>query len=191
MTATLIHAALDCLHCSDAALKSQRTLAAAAAFARGELLPDADSTLPPPPEFPGRPPRPQLVDARALPRRGLGSAAGRIALLHAVAHIEFNAINLAWDAVARFRGMPADYYRDWCACAADEARHFGLLRARLQALGADYGDLPAHDGLWTMARRTADDVLARMALVPRVLEARVFPFCQSFLQMSFRIKFLP
>jgi uncharacterized ferritin-like protein (DUF455 family) len=102
----------------------------------------------------------------------LGSPAGRIALIHAIAHIEFNAINLALDAVCRFRGMPQQYYFDWLSVAADEARHFQLLQRRLQQLGAGYGDLPAHDGLWEMAENTADSCLVRMALVPRVLEAR-------------------
>jgi len=92
--------------------------------------------------------------------------------VHAVAHIEFNAINLAIDAVYRFRGMPPDYYADWLSVAADEARHFQMLQDRLQAFGMEYGDLPAHNGLWEMAEKTADSCLVRMALVPRVLEAR-------------------
>lgn len=121
---------------------------------------------------PGRPAKPQLVPPSQLPRRKLGSGEGRAAFLHALAHIEFNAINLAWDAVYRFRDMPVDYYSDWLGVAADEARHFALLRERLRDLDHDYGDFPAHDGLWDMAVRTAHDVLARMALVPRVLEAR-------------------
>jgi len=113
-----------------------------------------------------------LVAARELPKRKLGDHAGLAALVHAVAHIEFNAINLAWDAIQRFPAMPAAYQADWVKVAAEEAEHFVLMRERLQALGMDYGDLPAHDGLWDMARRTAGDVLERMALVPRVLEAR-------------------
>ena len=121
---------------------------------------------------PGRPSRPRLVAPRELPQRGLGSAQGRAALIHAVAHIEFNAINLACDAVYRFRGMPHAYYADWIAVAADEARHFSLLEARLAELGCAYGDFDAHDGLWEMAVKTSDSCLARMALVPRVLEAR-------------------
>ncbi|MEX2499152.1 MAG: ferritin-like domain-containing protein [Wenzhouxiangellaceae bacterium] len=124
----------------------------------------------PPPA--GRPQRPELVSPASLPRRGLGSVQGRIALLHAVAHIEFNAINLALDAVARFAGMPEAFYRDWLSVAYDEARHFRLLETRLGELGAAYGDLPAHNGLWEMAEKTAHDPLVRMALVPRVLEAR-------------------
>lgn len=123
-------------------------------------------------EAPGRPAHPELVDARDLPRRSLGSVEGRIALLHSLAHIEFNAINLALDAVYRFRGLPLRYVEDWLRVASDEGEHFLLLHERLQSLGAHYGQLPAHDGLWDMARRTDHDVLVRMALVPRILEAR-------------------
>lgn len=121
---------------------------------------------------PGRPRRPALVHPRDVPRRALGSVEGRCALLHAVAHIEFNAINLALDAICRFDGLPAAYYADWLSVAKDEARHFQLLRARLQRLGSDYGDCAAHNGLWEAAEKTAHDPLLRMALVPRVLEAR-------------------
>jgi uncharacterized ferritin-like protein (DUF455 family) len=120
----------------------------------------------------GRPARPVLVRPRDVPHRGLGSAEGRAALVHAVAHIEFNAINLALDAACRFEGMPAAYYEDWISVAKDEARHFTMLSSRLAALGHEYGDFPAHNGLWEAAEKTAHDVLARMALVPRVLEAR-------------------
>ena len=93
-------------------------------------------------------------------------------MVHAIAHIEFNAINLAWDAVYRFRNLPADFYSDWIGVAEDEALHYQLLSGRLQDTGHAYGDFPAHNGLWEMACKTADDVLLRMALVPRVLEAR-------------------
>ena len=120
----------------------------------------------------GRPSRPELVEPSKLKRRRLGSEGGRAALVHAVAHIEFNAINLALDAAYRFRDMPSDYYLDWLSVAADEVRHFQLLSSRLDTLGYGYGDFPAHNGLWEMAQRTADDCLKRMALVPRVLEAR-------------------
>lgn len=120
----------------------------------------------------GRPEQPVLVHPSELRRRSLGSVAGRVALIHAVAHIEFNAINLGLDAALRFRGMPDDFYRDWLSVAFDEARHFRLLTDRLEPLGARYGDLPAHNGLWDMAEKTSHDVLVRMALVPRVLEAR-------------------
>jgi len=121
---------------------------------------------------PGRPQRPRLLAPRDLPQRGLGRAEGRAALIHAVAHIEFNAINLACDAVYRFRGMPRAYYADWIGVAADEARHFSLLAARLAETGHAYGDYDAHDGLWEMAVKTSTSCMARMALVPRVLEAR-------------------
>lgn len=132
-----------------------------------------ESTEPPQPiDEPGRPDLPELIDPAAVPRRKLGHAEGRAALLHAIAHIEFNAINLAWDAVYRFRGMPRAYYEDWARVAAEEAYHFQLLRDRLRELGYDYGAFAAHNGLWEMAQKTAHDVLARMALVPRVLEAR-------------------
>ena len=121
---------------------------------------------------PGRPQRPELVHPARVPQRGLGSAAGRAALIHAITHIEFNAINIALDAVCRFGGMPAAYYCDWMQVASEEALHFSLLAAHLQTLGNSYGDFPAHNGLWEMADLTRDDVLARMALVPRILEAR-------------------
>ena len=121
---------------------------------------------------PGRPAQPRLIDPRDVPNRGLGTPEGRAALIHAVAHIEFNAINLALDAALRFRQMPCAYYRDWLSVAQDEARHFQMLRARLIELGCEYGAFAAHNGLWEAAEKTADDVLARMALVPRVLEAR-------------------
>ncbi len=121
---------------------------------------------------PGRPLRPDLVQPRDVPNRALGTAVGRCALIHAVAHIEFNAMNLALDAVCRFDGLPPAFYADWISVAQDEARHFAMLRARLLALGSDYGEFSAHNGLWEAAEKTAHDVLVRMALVPRVLEAR-------------------
>lgn len=121
---------------------------------------------------PGRPLQPALTHPRDLPRRGLGTSVGRAALIHAIAHIEFNAINLALDALWRFRGMPTAYYQDWIEVAQDEARHFHLLQTRLASMGYAYGDFPAHNGLWEAACKTASDPLMRMALVPRVLEAR-------------------
>ena len=121
---------------------------------------------------PGRPLRPQLVHPSRVKSRKLSTRPGRASFLHALAHIEFNAINLAWDAVYRFRGMPAEFYADWIRVADEEAHHFALLNQRLEDLGQAYGDFPAHDGLWHMARVTAHDILVRMALVPRVLEAR-------------------
>jgi uncharacterized ferritin-like protein (DUF455 family) len=107
-------------------------------------------------------------------RRNFGSLAGRLALLHALAHIELNAIDLAWDLIARFgdRGSPREFFDDWVYVAAEEAEHFALLASRLETLGASYGALPAHDGLWEAAAVTAHDVIARLAVVPLVLEAR-------------------
>ncbi|CAG9196442.1 putative exported protein [Burkholderia vietnamiensis] len=125
-----------------------------------------------PAELPGRPARPPLVEPRQLERRSMRSPAGRAVLLHALAHIEFNAINLALDAVWRFAAMPQAFYADWLKVAAEEAHHFTLLCGRLAEFGHAYGDFPAHNGLWEMCERTRDDVLARMALVPRTLEAR-------------------
>ena len=113
-----------------------------------------------------------FVAPKDLPRRRLRSPLGKVALLHSIAHIEFNAINLALDAVYRFQQMPSRYYSDWLKVAADEARHFQLLQARLNQVGSSYGEFPVHSGLWEMAENTAHDVLVRMALVPRVMEAR-------------------
>jgi uncharacterized ferritin-like protein (DUF455 family) len=121
---------------------------------------------------PGRPDRPTLVLPRDVENRSTHTPEGRAALIHAIAHIEFNAINLALDAAYRFRGLPRDYYGDWLLVAGEEAYHFSLLREHLRTLGYDYGSFTAHNGLWEMAQKTAHDVLTRMALVPRVLEAR-------------------
>jgi uncharacterized ferritin-like protein (DUF455 family) len=169
--ASLFARAFFCLSVANVDEKVAATAAAVAAFNAGELTLDGGSE-PQAIGTPGRPQRPALVSPRHLPHRGLGTAEGRIALIHAVAHIEFNAINLAWDAVYRFRGMPADYYRNWVGVAADEARHFAMLQARLAEMGHAYGDFDAHDGLWEMAVKTSESCLQRMALVPRVLEAR-------------------
>jgi uncharacterized ferritin-like protein (DUF455 family) len=124
---------------------------------------------------PARPERPLLLPPRDMPkRRNFGAPTGRLALLHALAHIELNAIDLAWDIVARFAGadLPRAFFDDWAGVAAEEAEHFALLAARLDALGGAYGALPAHDGLWEAAAATAHDLLARLAVVPLVLEAR-------------------
>jgi uncharacterized ferritin-like protein (DUF455 family) len=121
---------------------------------------------------PGRPLRPKLVAPRLLKARKLHTFEGKVAFIHALAHIEFNAINLALDAVYRFRDMPSEYYGDWLNVAVEEARHFGLLSARLVSLGHRYGDYPAHGSLWEMAIKTETGVLERMAMVPRVYEAR-------------------
>jgi uncharacterized ferritin-like protein (DUF455 family) len=170
--AHLFDLAKTCLDTSEPAQKIGLTGDVAATFVRGELATPDDAPSPQSIAAPGRPERPHLVSPRKLAQRGFGSIEGRAAFVHAIAHIEFNAINLAWDAVYRFRGMPAQFYADWVSVAADEARHFQLLSARLAELGSAYGDFDAHDGLWEMATQTADSCLARMALVPRVLEAR-------------------
>lgn len=173
----LRHAALHALLLCDPQAKQQAVQALSAAGQRGELLlaPELDlqpAAQPLSAQLPGRPPRPLLVPPEALLRRAMKTAEGRAVQLHALAHIEFNAINLALDAIWRFPGLPPDYYRDWLRVAAEEALHFDLLARHLQSQGYAYGDFPAHHGLWQMAERTADDVLARMALVPRTLEAR-------------------
>jgi len=163
-------AALDALRERDPTEKAARARRLCAASSGFRL--DAAEAIEAPADLPGRPERPRLRPAREVPARSPFTAEGRAALLHAIAHIEFNAINLALDAAWRFPGLPDAFYRDWLQVAAEEALHFELLRAHLQTLGRDYGDFDAHDGLWMMAERTAGDVLARMALVPRTLEAR-------------------
>ena len=122
--------------------------------------------------IPGRPSLPILVSPKDLKKRSMRTPEGCAALVHALAHIEFNAINLALDAIWRFAEMPAGYYKDWLKVAAEEAYHFSLLNAHLQSLGFEYGSFNAHNSLWEMVERTKDDVLARMALVPRTMEAR-------------------
>jgi uncharacterized ferritin-like protein (DUF455 family) len=164
---TAVHAALAAC---DPFTKADLAEALWADWQAGRLLEEA-SPLPPPAQ-PGRPPRPDLVLPAQLVTRRLGSPEGRAALIHAIAHIEFNAINLALDATIRFPAMPAEYRADWLRVAAEEAGHFRLLAAHLDTLGFAYGDFPAHNGLWEMAEKTADDALSRMALVPRLLEAR-------------------
>ena len=169
---TLTAAACRVLTTADAAEKADCSRAMAAAWRAGQLT--AIGAEAPPPR-PARPPRPQLRSPREMPRRRTGrSRAGRIALLHAIAHIELNAIDLAWDLIARFAsdGLPHGFYDDWVAVGDDEARHFLALRARLADFDTAYGDLPAHDGLWQAATATAHDLLARLAVVPLVLEAR-------------------
>lgn len=127
-----------------------------------------------PPARPARPQQPPLLPPREMPKRGYSGDGGRIALIHALAHIEFNAVDLAWDIVARFTAdnLPPAFYRDWIQVAADEALHFEMLNDLLRGLGSEYGALPAHDGLWQAATKTADDLLARLAVVPMTLEAR-------------------
>jgi uncharacterized ferritin-like protein (DUF455 family) len=164
--------ALEVLQIPEPAEKADAARALLAALRAGEVAVDAEAVLSCTATLPGRPPRPTLVAADRVPRRSPFTPAGRAALLHAIAHIEFNAINLALDAVWRFPGMPEAFYRDWMQVAGEEALHFTLLREHLRTLGHDYGDFDAHDGLWRMTESTRDDIVARMALVPRTLEAR-------------------
>jgi uncharacterized ferritin-like protein (DUF455 family) len=152
--------------------KALATRALAQAARGGVATLDTEASLVADAPVPGRPPRPLLVAPELVPRRTPFTPEGRAALLHAVCHIEFNAINLALDAVWRFPAMPERFYLDWLQVAGEEALHFTLLREHLRTLGHDYGDFDAHDGLWAMAEKTRDDITARMALVPRTLEAR-------------------
>ncbi|HEX9448060.1 MAG TPA: ferritin-like domain-containing protein [Dongiaceae bacterium] len=169
---TLKSAALEILLTTTPAEKVARSQSLADSWRRRIIrLGDAVAA----PDRPGRPERPVLLRPGDMPRRKVGgSDEKRIALLHALAHIELNAIDLAWDMVVRFSGdeLPAAFFDDWVQVANEEALHFSLLSQRLTELGAGYGDLPAHDGLWRAAIETAHDVLARLAIVPLVLEAR-------------------
>jgi uncharacterized ferritin-like protein (DUF455 family) len=140
--------------------------------ARDTVALDPAATLAEPAGLPGRPARPRLVPPKDVAQRSPFTLEGRAALLHAITHIEFNAINLGLDACWRFAGLPSDFYLDWLRVAAEEAEHFMLLSDHLTTLGHVYGDFDAHDGLWTMTWKTRDDFTARMALVPRTLEAR-------------------
>ena len=164
---TLRHQALAILLEPDADRKCQQGRALQPTGPTG-----ATDEIAPPPGIPGRPARPALVAPTEIRQRSLATPEGRAALIHALAHIELNAIDLAVDAAWRFAGMPDDYYRDWIRVAQEEALHFSLLRDHLQGMGFGYGDFPAHNALWEMAERTRHDVLARVALVPRTMEAR-------------------
>lgn len=167
----LFEQAIKCLLINDPAEKVAATKLLQKRWLAGELNLDETVDIKPLPDA-GRPVKPALVDPREVPRRNFSSLKGRLTLVHAITHIEFNAINLALDAVYRFQKMPAQYYSDWCQVAAEEALHFTMLSDYLLSHGVSYGDYPAHNGLWEMAVKTDFDVLVRMALVPRVLEAR-------------------
>jgi uncharacterized ferritin-like protein (DUF455 family) len=150
----------------DKAAQARALAAEAASLSIADAAPSATAPLP------GRPARPELIHPARVPRRSPSKPEGLAALLHAIAHIEFNAINLALDAAWRFDGMPREFHLDWIKVAGEEAFHFTLLREHLATLGYAYGDFAAHDGLWSMCEKTKDDIVARMALVPRTLEAR-------------------
>lgn len=169
--ATLARAARAVLLAGEPRDKVMTARAAARAWRRGELAHRFDVAMP---GRPARPAQPELLPASRMPKRGrAGSGRARIAMLHALAHIEFAAIDLAFDLAGRFGAdFPSSFVDDWIGVGADEAMHFALLDRRLRALGSRYGDLPAHDGLWEAAEETAENVLARLAVVPMVLEAR-------------------
>lgn len=137
----------------------------------------ADVVIEEPSGIPGRPLAPQIVSPQQVKQRGLGTIEGRATLLHALAHIEFNAINLALDIIWRYADMPDAFYGEWLCVAYEEVLHFELLTHRLYTMGYEYGDFPAHDGLWDMAERTKESLVARLALVPRTLEARGLDAC--------------
>lgn len=164
--------ALQWLAEPEAECKASGVITLAQAWGQERVALKAETELNPIHPLPGRPPRPELVSPLAVRHRSMRTIEGRAALVHALAHIEFNAINLALDAIWRFAGMPEAYYADWLKVAAEEALHFSLLAVHLQTLGYQYGDFPAHNSLWDMAEKTRGDVLARIALVPRTMEAR-------------------
>ena len=165
--------ALAALRLSDPGGKVAATRALGAAVAAATTLDPAPVRTPGDEAgVPGRPERPLRVPATAVEKRSPFTREGRAALIHSICHIEFNAINLALDAAWRFDGMPEAFYRDWLRVADEEAMHFTLLHAHLRGMGCDYGDFSGHDGLWSMCGKTRGDVVARMALVPRTLEAR-------------------
>jgi uncharacterized ferritin-like protein (DUF455 family) len=161
--------ALQALRTPDPRAKAAETTALHARAAQLSIEPAAPAD---PGPLPGRPERPRLIHPARVPRRSPAKPEGLAALLHAIAHIEFNAINLALDAAWRFEGMPPAFHHDWLRVAAEESFHFTLLADHLATLGYGYGDFDAHDGLWSMCEKTKDDIVARMALVPRTLEAR-------------------
>lgn len=165
-------AALHCLSLADPQQKVDGVQALKQQWKEGGLSLHVADVLSEPTDLPGRPACPKLVPPAMVPRRSMHTPEGKAATLHALTHIEFNAINLALDAIWRFPCLPKPYYTDWLKVASEEAYHFTLLSRHLQQKGYGYGDFPAHNGLWDMAEKTRESVLARMALVPRTLEAR-------------------
>lgn len=164
--------ALHCLLETDPAAKAEAVAAMAHDYLAGGWALDTHGVIDVLGTIPGRPARPALVAPRLVGRRSMVTVEGRAMLIHALAHIEFNAANLALDALWRFPAMPDEYYTDWLRVSKEEAYHFSMLAKHLQVLGYQYGDFPAHDSLWEMVEKTRGDILARMALVPRTLEAR-------------------
>lgn len=169
-TTDLRQGALACLLITDPLTKVEQTQQLYQHWQNGDL--ELANDLLTIPDVAGHPDKPKLVAPRDLPRRRNSAETGTATLIHAITHIEFNAINLAWDAVARFPDLPRQFYDDWARVAFEESQHFMLLREHLLSLGYDYGDFPAHSSMWDMAQKNHHDPLIRMALVPRVLEAR-------------------
>jgi len=171
---SLVAGARAIVSAGDTSEKVRLAHATARAWFQRELAlgsPSRDGAMP---DRPGRPEKPVLLAPRDMPRRALGGDAGRLALIHSLAHIELNAVDLTWDLIGRFADvrLPRSYYDDWVRVGLEEAKHFSLLEDRLAKLGAGYGDLPAHDGLWQAAQETGHDLVARLAIIPLVLEAR-------------------
>ena len=164
--------ALNCLAKTEFFDKTQAVAELSSAWASGSCGIDTSIVFNAPNNIPGLPSKLDLVSPKDVARRNMRTIDGRAIMIHALAHIEFNAINLALDAIWRFADMPEDYYADWLKVAAEEAYHFTLLNEHLIKLGYVYGDFPAHNSLWEMAAKTTDDILARIALVPRTMEAR-------------------
>lgn len=171
----LAECAAEVLNTADGREKTARSRAHAKTWIAARAV-EADVSVghASPPDHPARPPHPELVSPRDVPKRKPGSPAGRIALLHAVAHIELNAVDLHWDIIARFSDtpLPLGFYDDWVRAADEESKHFNLICDSLERLGSYYGALPAHAGMWRAAEETASDLLGRLAIVPMVLEAR-------------------
>lgn len=168
---SLTQAACDVLNTANPQEKVRRTFHYVSLWQDGHITEIGDKT---PPRHPARPKKPELLNPRDMPRRRPGTTQGRIAFIHSITHIELNAIDIAWDMIARFKSdhFPKEFYDDWVQVAYDEAVHFQLLNDRLADFDATYGDCPAHNGLWDAALDSMDDVMARCALVPMLLEPR-------------------
>ncbi|WP_422024115.1 ferritin-like domain-containing protein [Roseibium sp.] len=172
--ANLVAGARAIVEAADTAEKVRLAYAVSKAWFKRDLAlgsPSKDGQMP---DRPGRPDKPELLAPRDMPKRKLSGTAGRLALIHSLAHIELNAVDLTWDLIGRFAHvrLPRSYYDDWVRVGLEEAKHFSMLQDRLGQLGASYGDIPAHDGLWQAAQDTGHDLAARLAIIPLVLEAR-------------------
>ena len=188
---TLSEMAVDVLTTKDGRLKASKSLRHALRWQkRAETSQHINIGTALPPLQPARPERPELLSPRDVPKRKAGTTEGRIALLHAVAHIELNAVDLHWDIIARFSdiAMPTGFYDDWVKAAAEESNHFNLVSDCLETLGSYYGALPAHAGIWSAAEDTAEDLLARLAVVPMVLEARGLDVTPNMIEIFKRSK---